>query len=526
MTDESIDPGTQRRLDAWEGREYRTFMAVPYVMLGFCALLTLLIRSSLGGRWGLDLGLIAGAAAWLALWDLAVPSWREHPRRSPLAQAVFFIVLIGFMLTMILADPWFGFFTFTGYFYAGRLPYAAWRIAGIAAVAVLTGTSQAGGFSTLTSGGAGAAVWTGVVAVNLAVAGGFSWFAWVGDVQRKRRSRLVEELSEANRRLEATLAENAGLHEQLVVQAHEAGTRDERQRMAREIHDTLAQGLTGIITQLQAAEQAAEDPVERRRHFDAATRLARDSLSEARRSVGALRPEPLVDARLADALASVAERWTGLQGVPVEVTTTGTARPLPPEAEVVLLRVAQEALANVAKHAAATRVWLTLSYMDCEVALDIRDDGRGFGAAVAPAVSAGLPVVTGRGPDGPAVNGVAARGMAAGAGAYGAAAVSSGREGGFGLMAMRQRVEGLAGTLQVESEPGNGTVISACVPARLAARPAPATTAPATTALVGTVPAGTVPAGTVPAGTVPAGTVPAGTVPAGTVPAGTVPAGT
>ncbi len=64
-----------------------------------------------------------------------------------------------------------------------------------------------------------------------------------------------------NRRLEATIAENEGLHQQLLVQAREAGTLDERRRMAREIHDTLAQGLTGIVTQLQAAERAADaDP--------------------------------------------------------------------------------------------------------------------------------------------------------------------------------------------------------------------------------------------------------------------------
>ena len=71
---------------------------------------------------------------------------------------------------------------------------------------------------------------------------------------------MLDELREANRRLEAALAENAGLHRQLLTQAREAGILDERQRMAREIHDTLAQGLTGIITQLQAAEQAADEP--------------------------------------------------------------------------------------------------------------------------------------------------------------------------------------------------------------------------------------------------------------------------
>jgi signal transduction histidine kinase len=202
--------------------------------------------------------------------------------------------------------------------------------------------------------------------------------------------------------------------------------------MAREIHDTLAQGLTGIVTQLQAAEQAADDPAGWRRHFAAATQLARESLSEARRSVDALRPEPLETGRLGDALASAADKWTALHQIPVEVTTTGTATKLPPEAEVALLRTAQEALANVAKHARASRVGLTLSYMEHQVALDVRDDGQGFDPDGCPDKP------NGRRPA-PA-------------------------EGGFGLVAMRQRIEGLSGTLQVESEPGAGTAISATVP--------------------------------------------------------------
>jgi signal transduction histidine kinase len=264
----------------------------------------------------------------------------------------------------------------------------------------------------------------------------------------------MDELSQANHRLEATLAENAGLHQQLLTQAREAGILDERQRMAREIHDTLAQGLTGIITQLQAAEHAIEDPAAWRRHFDAATRLARDSLSEARRSVHELRPELLETARLSDALADVAGRWSELHGIPVQVTTTGTVLPMRPEAEVALLRAAQEALANVAKHAHATRVGVTLSYLDNEVALDVRDDGQGFDPHQL------CPDAGGRG---------AAIGSANGSPAPAAGEPASG---GFGLVAMRQRIEGLSGTLQVESEPGFGTGISACVPAAPAEAPA------------------------------------------------------
>jgi signal transduction histidine kinase len=140
-----------------------------------------------------------------------------------------------------------------------------------------------------------------------------------------------------------------------------------------------------------------------------------------------LRPEPLEAARLSDALADVAARWQAIHRIPVQVATTGEEWPLPAAAEFVLLRTGQEALANVAKHAQATRVGLTLSYMEHEVVLDVRDDGAGFDVS-----------------------------------RLGAEPTADGH--GFGLVAMRQRVEGLCGTLQVESEPGMGTAISVCVP--------------------------------------------------------------
>ena len=120
--------------------------------------------------------------------------------------------------------------------------------------------------------------------------------------------------------------------------------------------------------------------------------------------------------------------------------TTGTTRPMLPETEIALLRAGQEALANVAKHAQATRVGVTLSYLEHEVALDVRDDGRGFDPARISSAGNGVAAL-------PTANGT---GQAAG--------------GGFGLVAMRQRIEALSGTLQIESEPGAGTGISARVP--------------------------------------------------------------
>jgi hypothetical protein len=116
-----------------------------------------------------------------------------------------------------------------------------------------------------------------ILALNVFLMCGAAWVGWNEDKQKDQRRRALEEAQETNRRLEATLAENAGLHAQLLAQAREAGVLDERQRMAREIHDTLAQGLAGIITQLQATEQADEVPARWHRHIQAATRLARES---------------------------------------------------------------------------------------------------------------------------------------------------------------------------------------------------------------------------------------------------------
>jgi signal transduction histidine kinase len=395
---------------------------VPYGLLAVLVVFTIAIKHSAGASLFVDLGLCALMAVWMLVLFTARPPWREKPA----VMAVFLTGLLVLMLVLVLRDPWFGCMTVAGYLYAFRVLHWPWLLVGVAAVAAVAGTAQATGIRT--DSVLGVIEFLAVLAVNMVPMCMFAWTVWRGARRNEERNRTLEQLHETNQRLAATLAENAGLHQRLLARAREAGVLDERQRMAREIHDTLAQGLIGIITQLQAAEQAGDDPAGWRRHVTAATTLARESLVEARRSVRALRPEPLQTARLSEALADVAGRWSTLHGLTVEVTTTGTARPLRPAAEAALLRTAQEALANVAKHAHATRVGVTLSYLENEVALDVRDDGHGFDPTRVDAQADG---------DG----------------------------GGFGLVAMRQRIEGLAGTLQIESEPGTGTAISARVPA-------------------------------------------------------------
>src|SRR6266536_598707 len=201
---------------------------------------------------------------------------------------------------------------------------------------------------------------------------------------------------------------------------------EERRRMAGEIHDTLAQGLTGIVTQLEAAEQALDDQSAGvRRHLDTARRLARESLAEARRSVQALRPQPLEAVQLPEAVAQVAARWAHDTGIAATATTTGAPRPLHPEVEVTLLRAAQEALTNAARHARPSAVSLTLSYMEDLVSLDVHDDGAGFDPTVLR---------------------------------------SNGSPGGYGLTAMRERLARLAGTLDLESAPARARRLRSASP--------------------------------------------------------------
>ncbi|HZX07544.1 sensor histidine kinase [Kribbella sp.] len=388
---------------------------VPYVFLACLIAVTILIKRDQPRSLTVDLVL----CALVALWTLVMFTLRPAKRTDQRWIGVFIAGYVLLLAVLVVRDPWFGFLTPAGYFYTFILLPWPIELVGVGSVAVVAGYAQAYAIpKSDVFGLLGTAAVIGVNVVGMCLA---SWLGRRGEVLSQQRKDAVDALTETNLRLEATLAENAVLHEQLVTQAREAGVIDERQRMAREIHDTLAQGLTGIVAQLQAAETAADW----RRYVTTAIGLARESLTEARRSVHALRPQPLQSATLGEAIEDVVRRWSALHGVDVQLTTTGTQRVMTPEAESTLLRATQEALANVAKYAQATRVGVTLSYMEKKVALDVRDDGAGFDPARRrPASEAG----------------------------------------GFGLVAMRQRVEALNGTLEIESEPGFGTAISATVP--------------------------------------------------------------
>ncbi|MEU8529977.1 sensor histidine kinase [Streptomyces sp. NPDC048629] len=229
--------------------------------------------------------------------------------------------------------------------------------------------------------------------------------------ESERRRRLIEELI-------STRAE-------LAAAERHAGTLAERERLAREIHDTLAQGLSSIQLLLRAAERALPEDSPAAGHIEQARRAAQDNLAEARRFVRELSPPDLERGSLAGALERLCEPGqVGPAGPRVRFSVSGTPTELPTPYEVALLRIAQSALANTVRHAGAARAEITLSFMDASVTLDVVDDGKGFDPA----------------------------------------AVRASSEGGFGLPAMRSRAESLGGTFTVESTPGSGTAIAVSLP--------------------------------------------------------------
>lgn len=190
---------------------------------------------------------------------------------------------------------------------------------------------------------------------------------WIDRVvmQSEERAQLIEQLA-------ASRAELARL-------SHEAGTSAERERLAREIHDTLAQGFTSIVTLLQAGESELDtDLPSARRHVSLATRTARENLAEARAMVATLTPSTLTTGSLADALRRQAEHLTEETGIAVDCRVPDPLPPLPTVTEVVLLRAAQEAMANVRKHANAAHVSIEVAVADDLARLVIADDGAGF----------------------------------------------------------------------------------------------------------------------------------------------------
>lgn len=209
------------------------------------------------------------------------------------------------------------------------------------------------------------------------------------------------------------------------VRARYAAVLAERNRIAREIHDNLAQEILGISVQLELiARTLGSAPDAARKHLDRARSLVRSSVAEARRYVWDLRSQSLDERDLPAALAEMTRRLTAESGVQTQFNVSGTFRPLAPQVENNLLRIGQEAVGNAVRHAQARTLSVSLDFGAREVRLEIKDDGRGFDSEN----------------------------------------YDGGRGGHFGLVGMRERAEQMGGEARVSSAPGRGTEVTVRVP--------------------------------------------------------------
>ncbi|MFE5794138.1 sensor histidine kinase [Streptomyces sp. NPDC056503] len=366
-------------------------LCLHLLMAGLLVLAAVRARSTAGTVLAAVMGAVYAAGAWL-------PS----VGRSQRAAAGWLAVLALSWLALLWATPEALWLAFPLYFLQLHLLPARWSLPAVALTA---------GAAILSYVGHGAALNPGVFIGPLL--GGAVAVATVLGYQAlyresERRQRLIEELI-------TTRAE-------LAAAERHAGTLAERERLAREIHDTLAQGLSSIQLLLRAAERALPEGSPAAGHIDRARRAAQDNLAEARRFVRALTPPDLERGSLAAALERLCEPGAGPR---VRFSVSGTPVELPTPYEVALLRIAQSALGNTVRHAGAARAEITLSFMADAVALDVVDDGKGFDPErVRP----------------------------------------TGDGGGFGLPAMRSRARSLGGTFTVESAPGQGTAVAVTLP--------------------------------------------------------------
>ena len=396
------------RREAWQ-RWVIIWHVVFYISLAVPTILALLAEELNRTQWSV-LGLSLALGAWYGL----VMVWLV-PRARGKLQLIWSIVYlaVAIVLWFPLARTHWAYFITASSFYGlmwGTLPFGL----AVAGNVILTGV-----IIWIQSLNLGKPVVFSptMVIIGVVVIGWATLLAlWMRTIMKEsqERKRLIKQLEAAQ--------------EELAAIERQAGILQERQRMAQEIHDTLAQGFTSIVMQLEAADQAlADDEDGARRHLRKASDTARANLTEARRLVQALQPESLEEASLPEVVRREADSWEQETGIEMIYTLTGEPFVLRPEYEVTLLRAAQEGLMNVRKHAQAEQVRVTLSYMDDQVALDVQDDGKGFDTQF---------------PANPARQ--------------------SG--GGFGLQVMRQRVEQLGGRMILESTAEVGTTLVVQIP--------------------------------------------------------------
>lgn len=407
---------------AFERRWNRAWGLLPYLLTGFSLLLTVLTAGLAASELVVVCIVAAVLLGWHAWFVTLHPQWLE---RRLLPMAVYFAGLVALSLVLGAHAAPFSMLVIGCFPMAFVALRGGWAHAGVGVVClcllVALGGTRPGPDLIAQVVGAGA----------LAAAVGWAIRRIESEVMQRRE--VHAELVEINARLQRATREKEELQQHLVDAAREAGVAAERARLARDFHDTLAQELAAIGSQLETADEQIDDEQPARARIRTALRLSRSCLAEARRSVNALRPGPLEADDLLGALRSTVADWQERTRVPCRFTVTGTPVPVDPARQTAVLRIVQEGLSNVARHADAARATVTVSYLDDQVMIDVFDDGVGFDP------SAPMP---------------------------------PGAEGGYGLSAARERLDQVGGWLAVESAPGAGATLTATVPVTVPAGPA------------------------------------------------------
>lgn len=384
------------------------------------------------------------AMVWATAVMMVILAWRvvleralKRSRPGSAQVASLYAVHVALTVVVIVFNPLACIYAFVGYldsyrFVVGRQLYVL-----IPVTALLMAVGQTGGFDIVVRS---PLLFSGVAVVNMFLAVLMLYLSLVREREAEERDRTLAALQQAT-------WENQSLQEELLRQARESGIDEERARLSREIHDTVAQGLVGVIRQLEtvggeldagvaggrapgaghngAHENRASDTGENRaseadprRRIAVAEEAARDCLVEARRAVEALAPQQLTDAGTADGLGQLVARWARTHRI--VATFDADDAPCHGAHAAVLIRIAQEALANVSRHSGAQTVTVTLSGSEDEQSLQVTDDGDGFDAETITR--------------------------------------------GHGLANMAQRVEEVGGRLHLSSHSGAGTTVIATVP--------------------------------------------------------------
>src|SRR5690606_1969402 len=326
------------------------------VYFGVCVLATavfiyLVARGDGGARWP-ALGLLAAMVVWYVAFGRRVVRQEVRTWRGPLFQGVLLVLFAG-AVALVDAASFLLFVLCPLAYMTLRFKLAHLAVGVYAFTPAVVGLFARGPSSLFATLPLGAIA----LIVSLVIA-----------ISTERTERTSNERAALIRELQSTRAEVARL-------SREAGIAEERQRLAGDIHDTVAQGLSSVVMLLEAADAVLDrDPATAREHLRLATRTARENLAETRAIVAALTPAPLNGTPLADALRRLVDRFAGQTGTRATVSTVGENRRLETGVEVVLLRVVQEALHNVGKHARAASVEVELAVLDDAVRVQVRDD--------------------------------------------------------------------------------------------------------------------------------------------------------